>query len=418
MTKKPISANYYRHARDQIERIVEAWKDGTIKANSPLIVDIVTSWGPEIIAELSSQTGFDCADKDKLIDFVNSIERDVHGIDVFKGAGNYTKAMEEVGAVVLGYDILDGPQCDITTAKGKANIFLMVLRVVVLGVVGGGPECRLMIWLSSRNHRRNNRNPLGNVKNQLVRGSNDIAKTWRDLCKIVELRGALTWTENPRSTWFFKMPWWKEMMKNFKAMPKTGWIEKLHMWQIRYGHPGPKPTYVEGTFSGLLALDTKKRPHAEPGHSVEYKKTWEQIGGKVNGDHAQLKTSGIYPITLCRALAEGFLDLWYMSPPCVTEQLCFNLDKADHSRLTKDYLSPLRDPNSTWPPCVSVNFKNHAVSQESLDSSPQFPEENKLMSPTQYQAQKHLTRSDGNPLLVPSAAVRTAGGLLGARTAD
>ena len=115
----------------------------------------------------------------------------------------------------------------------------LLLTIVPNGISVWAPPCSLFVWLSSSIHRRSMANPLGDVRQFLVRLGNCIAKN-----AATAMRAQLKFrsdtfciAEQPKGSWMFKCPWWVSLSYGF-------YLQKTLTYQGLFGCVIEKGTHL------------------------------------------------------------------------------------------------------------------------------------------------------------------------------
>ena len=138
--------------------------------------------------------------------------------ELWCGVGSIWRTAAEKGHNAIGYDkaripgVTDsaGPLCeDITMPSGFLNAILVVLSLVPGGLLWQGTDCSSMGWVNRKKTGRSESNPHGNLSYPPVLLGNAQATAAAFLYALACLRSVRCITENPCTTFLFKLDPWK-----------------------------------------------------------------------------------------------------------------------------------------------------------------------------------------------------------------
>ena len=209
--------------------------------------------------------------------------------------GVATALQDECNVWTLCFDIEHGANEDLSKPDLR-TLPEQMLRAGCFAGVGGGPVCRTFS-MAVRPPVRSKTEPFGkaDVSEKMkakIAEANDMALWCIKLMDLALHLGLVAWLENPGSSWFFRLPDWKELELRWPSF--RAWTADY----CRYGTPWRKRTKFFSN-TGLAGAKTLcsgcERHQLLQGRSKEHQMSWTLVAQP-------------YPDGICRALALGLLQ--------------------------------------------------------------------------------------------------------------
>lgn len=90
-----------------------------------------------------------------------ALRAEIDFVEFYAGAGVVTSKMQEAGLRAVPYDVLQGPQCDITRAEGFAHALTLCMQLRLGGGALLAPPCSSWVWVNRGTSGRSKLLPLG-----------------------------------------------------------------------------------------------------------------------------------------------------------------------------------------------------------------------------------------------------------------
>ena len=125
--------------------------------------------------------------------------RDLDSLELFSGAMQITRAMQQYGLNSVGYDkkYHKGDIEDLTSDQGFSRAMSLVLRLKIGGSLWAAPVCSSWTFIGRSSTKRTASRPEGDGFNMRVRNANRMVMLLTMLFLLAVSRGVHCWLEQP-----------------------------------------------------------------------------------------------------------------------------------------------------------------------------------------------------------------------------
>ena len=209
------------------------------------------------------------------------------------GAGAITKAAHDAGLVAWGIDKTYDKSHDCMRPRGLRT-WLMLLTLTREGtLVWLAPECKSWLWLTRYCSGRSHQRIMGYEDRDWVRRANNLTYRTALVILLTKMAEVYVVLEQPVSSLMAHVPHIRAALRWVSGQRHCAWLGS-------YGAPSPKPVHLVGNCPWLWELHRRKRKHSFLLCVTK--------NGKVNGNHAALSRSQVYPDAFGKAVAIKHFD--------------------------------------------------------------------------------------------------------------
>ena len=132
--------------------------------------------------------------------------RDLSGLELFDGRGEWMRGMQNLGFDFEGFDIASNNDHDLLKRSGIKACLKLLVRVKAKGIVNIGIPCRCWIWLTRSRHKRSKHCPQGLEQTEWVKQNNLLASVVSYIIVTCSAWGIHIIVENPKTSllWYYK----------------------------------------------------------------------------------------------------------------------------------------------------------------------------------------------------------------------